>query len=323
MTTAMRRSVVLIAAATTLVAGCSTGQGDPTVAVTVGGVSVSTVDQVQQQLNDLLSRNQQAQEMAQQRKLDQVARGIVTQDVLHALTADAARQQGITVDESLVNQLAPILTAPPPQQGTDADPGAQLTSIVNGAFNANDVARDKVLQMELGRKVAGTVSVVMDAAVVSDQNEARSLANQIAQHPDQATKLVQGAKSALQDPFVDKQFGGSQDTSVDTLMSNAVSPFMYIPVGSVLMWRLPGDQGGYAVIFVKQRTIGKPGADISQANPLQLADVGKTALMTLAMQRGVTPNQRYGTWDLVGMQVVAASEAATGSFVLPPTNAKQ
>ncbi|TCO58426.1 hypothetical protein [Actinocrispum wychmicini] len=330
MTTAMRRSVVLIAAATTLVAGCSTGQGDPSVAVAVGGVNLATVDQVQQQLSDLLTNNQQAQDMAKQRQLDQVARGIVTQDVLHVLTAEAAKQQNVTVDESLVTQLAPILTAPPQQQqGTDADPAAQTTAVVNAAFPATDVARDKVIQMQLGRKSVGTVSVTADVAILSDQNEARSLANRIAQSPDKAVPLIQSAKSMVQDPFVDRRFGyrasDKQHDPANQIVGVAAQPFMYVPAGSVLMWRLTGEQGGYAVIYIKDRQTGPAPADLdlSQVNPLQFVDVGKFSLVPLALQRGVKPNQRYGEWDMVNMQVISASEAATGSFVIAPANPKQ
>src|SRR4051812_27066312 len=141
----MRRSIVLVSAAAALVAGCSTGQGDPSVAATVGGVRVSTVDQVQQRLNDLLARNKQVQDLASQHKLDQVARAIVAHDVVHQLVTEAARRQNVTIDESLVAQLAPILNNPD-QQKQQQDP---VQAAVDSAYPVNDVTRDKVLLAEL------------------------------------------------------------------------------------------------------------------------------------------------------------------------------
>jgi hypothetical protein len=321
---AARRTIAMIAVTTVLVTGCSTGQGDPKVAATVGTTSVSTVEQVQQRLNDLLAHNPQAQDVAKQHKLDQVTRGIVSQDVLHVLAAEAAKRQNIAVDESLLPQLTPVFTG---AQATGGDP---FQALVDSSFNATDLTRDRLIMAELGRRAVGKTIVTIDGAILSDGAKARELAKQIAANPGQSSQLVQNAPSQLQEPFVDQPFGaapadaqGGAD-AVSTVVGQNALAFMGAPEKSVVLWRLTGQQGGYAVIYVKKRSSAPPSAqlDLSQVQPAQLVAVGEVQLMASAWQQGVTPNQRYGAWDPVALKVIPTEEAAVGSMVFTP-NTKQ
>ncbi|MEV4310680.1 hypothetical protein [Actinocrispum sp. NPDC049592] len=323
----MRRSIALIAVTTVFVAGCSTGQGDPKVAATVGSTTASTVEQVQQRLNDVLSKNPQAQEVAKQHKLDLVARGIVTQDVLHVLAAAAAKSEGITVNESMLPALAPALTGP---KATGGDP---FLSLVDSAFPANDLTRDRLIMGELGRRSIGKTIVTIDGAVLTDADKARKLARGLAANPADFQKLV--GELEIPEPITDQNIGAipgeippeqmAQATS--QILENAALPFMGAPEGTVVMWRLPdSQQGGYAVVYIKKRAAAPAGngLDLSQADPAQLVAAGQTQLLADAWKAGVQPNQRYGAWDPVLLKVIPTEEAATGSmFLTANTGAKQ
>jgi hypothetical protein len=111
---------------------------------------------------------------------------------------------------------------------------------------------------------------------------------------------------------------------VTTVVGQNALAFMGAPEKSVVLWRLTGQQGGYAVIYVKKRASAPPSAqlDLSQIPPAQLVAVGEVQLIASAWQQGVKPNQRYGAWDPVALKVVPTEEAAVGSMVFVPT-AKQ
>jgi hypothetical protein len=325
-TTAMRRTIVMIAATTLLVAGCSTGQGDPKVAVVVGGSNVSTVDQVQKRLNDLLASNPLAQEQAKQHKLDQVSRGIVTQEVLHVLAAEAAKRENIQVDESLLPQLAPLLTG---ERAAGNDP---FRALVDAAFDSTELTRDRLILAQLGRKALGRSVLTIDGVLLNDGDEARALAKQIAAKPSESSELVQKAENPLQQPFVDQTFGappanvppGSEAEALQSFVGQNALPFMGAPEKSVVLWRLTGQQGGYAVIYVKKRTTVSqpPLMDLTGVQPAEYVAVGQAQLLASAWQQGVKPNQRYGVWDPVELKVVPTAEASVANLLLPATAAK-
>jgi hypothetical protein len=335
-TTAMRRSIVLVSAAAALVAGCSTGQGDPSVAATVGGVRVSTVDQVQQRLNDLLARNKQVQDLASQHKLDQVARAIVAHDVVHQLVTEAARRQNVTIDESLVAQLAPILNNPD-QQKQQQDP---VQAAVDSAYPVNDVTRDKVLLAELVEKNIGLVSSTIDVAFISKADDARALARQVAATPDKADELFNataknGTAAPNHEPQINSVWGGpvdsqsGQPTDTNGYLQAAGLPFTWLPEKSVLVWLQNGQDGTYyAVVYTKQKaTAAKQPAGIDlgggSVSPSQLAQIGRVTLVGLAQELGVQLNQRYGLWDPIDLNVVPGDQAAASNQLIVPTTAKQ
>ncbi|GAB3871017.1 hypothetical protein GCM10029964_006570 [Kibdelosporangium lantanae] len=329
----MRRSIVLVSAAAALVAGCSTGQGDPTVAATVGGVRVSTVDQVQQRLNDLLARNKQVQDLAAQHKLDQVARAIVTHDVVHQLITEAAKRQNITTDEGLVAQLAPILNNPDQQQGQDP-----VQAAVESSYPVTDVTRDKLLLAELVQKNVGRVSSVIDVAFISKADDARALAQQVAAAPDKADALFNataqnGTAAPNHEPQINSSWGGpvdsqtGQPTDTNGYLQAAGLPFTWLPAKSVLVWLQNGQDGTYyAVVYTKQKATAakQPDVDTSSVTPGQLAQVGRVTLVGVAQELGVQLNQRYGLWDPIDLNVVPGDQAAASNqLILPTTTAKQ
>lgn len=318
MTTAMRRTIVMIAATTLLVAGCSTGQGDPKVAIVVGDTNVSTVEQVQTRLNDLLATNPAAQEQAKQHKLDQVSRGIVTQQALNHLTAELAKRENITVDDEMVTRLTPLLTG---EQAGASDP---FQSLVDSAFPTHEVARNRLILAEIGRRAIGRTASTFDAGIVNTQEGARELAKQIAAQPDRAAALIQAAPDKVRDPVLDQQLSPESAQDLNELVQQAGSPLVALPAKTVVTYRLTGEQGGYVVLYVKSKSPARlpANADLSGLSPMQLAQVGQAQLIPLALEQAVKPNPRYGSWDSVSLKVVPVAEAAALSLVLPVNAAK-
>ncbi|MCE7008670.1 hypothetical protein LWC34_38535 [Kibdelosporangium philippinense] len=312
MTTAMRRSIGMITATALLVAGCSAGQGDPKVALTVGDAKVSTVEQIQRTLNDLLATNQAVQDQARQHKLDQVSRGIVGQQAINQLAADAARRLGIQITDAQAEAAIPVLTGP---GATQSDP---FQSIVDAAFQPKDLARARLALAEVGRRALGRSSVTFDAVVLQDADAAVELARKIAENPAQSTALIQAAPEAMGEPFLNSVFGPEaalQDPS--NLLTLAASPYYNVPAGEVIATRLTGNQGGYLVLFMKARRAVTPPAEVTipELKPVELAQIGQGQLTLLASVVPVQPNPRFGKWDPVTLKVVSGEEATNISTV--------
>nr|CEL19193.1 PpiC-type peptidyl-prolyl cis-trans isomerase precursor [Kibdelosporangium sp. MJ126-NF4] len=308
----MRRSIGMLAATTLLVAGCSAGQGNPKVALTVGGVQVSTVDQVQQKLNDLLATNKAAQEQAKQRKLGEISRGIVAEQALHQITGQAMQRLGITIPEELVEQAIPTLTGP---QATQGDP---FQSIVDAAFPAKDIARNRLALIELGGRSVGRTAVTFDAAFPQNLEDARKLAAKVAANPAESGKLMQEAPNPAQEAIIGQTQDPSKARDPQQLMQAAASPLFTLPAGSVVATRLGGEQGGYVVFYLKSKQSAQPPQDFdpTSVEPLQLAQVGRAQLVSVAQQAGVQLNPRFGTWDPVTLKALSGEEASTVSSLL-------
>ncbi|ALG06520.1 hypothetical protein AOZ06_05890 [Kibdelosporangium phytohabitans] len=302
----------MLAATTLLVAGCSAGQGDPKVALTVGDVNVSTVEQVQQKLNDLLATNKGAQDQARQRKLAEISRGIVEQQARIQLAADAAKKLGITLDEQLVEQSIPTLT------GEQATQGEPFQGIVDAAFPAKDIARYRLTLIELGGRAIGRNAVTFDVAFLQNLGDARALAKKVAEDPARSAELMQKAPNTVQEPGIGQTQDPSKARDPQQLLQVSASPLFNLPVGSVVATRLNGEQGGYIVFHLKGKQPAQPpnGFDPTSVDPMQLAQVGQALLVPLAQQAGVQPNPRFGTWDPVTLKVVSVEESSVVSTVL-------
>ncbi|SMD14982.1 hypothetical protein [Kibdelosporangium aridum] len=311
MTTAMRRSIGMITATALLVAGCSAGQGDPKVALTVGDVKVSTVEQVQRTLTDLLATNQGAQDQARQHKLDQVSRGIITQQAVNQLTAEAARRAGIQIPDALAEEAIPQLTGP---AATEGDP---FQATVDAAFPAKELARYRLALAELGARAIGRTAITFDAAFPQNFEDARELARKVAADPAQSAALMQAVPNPQQEAAINQTQSSASAQNATQLLQIAGFPLFNIPVGSVVATRLEGEQGGYVVFYMKAKQTAAPpaGFDVGQIPLLDRSKVGRAQLMDVALKTRVEPNPRFGTWDPFSLRVVSAEEAAVASAV--------
>jgi hypothetical protein len=104
------RVLFAVLASCLVLAGCGSGPSQVGAAVIVGDHAVS-VDDVQGKLDKLLQDNALAKTLAQQHKLDLLSRSIVSREVLNRATDEAAKADGLVVDEKLVAQRADALRA--------------------------------------------------------------------------------------------------------------------------------------------------------------------------------------------------------------------
>lgn len=319
MTSVLRRVVAPFAAVTALVAtlsACGTGPNQVNSAAIIGDRVIS-VDQVQS-LVDKVVKEPAARSLAQQHKLDLVAREALGQLMVHDLLAKAARKEGLRVDQ---DQLAELRAQNPFGQKLSADggmPTEQLVpELVYRARGFDAYANDQLLLDALAREHLGKESVQFNGVIVQDAKEARELAEKIAARPQDSASLIR-ATAKSPDEMVTNADTGANDNGV----------LLFAPKNSVFV--LPsgqGDQGGggYQVLHVlstKTTDTVSPDADLSQIQPQQLPTIGLYALRRYAIESGVKISPRYGVWNATRLKIVPKSEADVSGFLVLPGAAK-
>lgn len=320
MTSVLRRVVAPFAAVTALVAtlsACGTGPSQANSAV-IFGDRVISVDQVQS-LVDKVMDEPAAQSLAQQHKLDLVAREAVGQLVVHDVLVDFARQQGITVDQS---KLATIREQNPFKQKLPADSGMPteqlVPQLVQRARGVDAYATDQMLLGELAANRLGRDSAAYNLVSVESADAARSLASEIVANPDQAPALMRAvASKSGSEAQINKDTGPTPD-----------GVYLAAPDNSVFV--LPANQGatgagGFSVIQVlstKTSPTVSPDADLSQIDSSQLPVLGLFVLRPSFMSSDIKVSPRYGVWNDLTLKVVPKAEADVSGFVVPPKTSK-
>lgn len=314
----------LVAAALVLTA-CSSGPSQVGQAVIVGNSTVS-VNQVQQELNDLLATQTAVKQAQQQGQLDQTSRKIVTSHVVHVLITKAAAQYHLSVSDQQVQQLI--------SEAGGTDKVAQGLQV--SAANARGAVQDLLLEVALARKFADTLTVNFGFVQATDRASAMKDAQQLAANPGSLNSLVQQANAAAQ--ASGGQTGGQADTtfSVSAYLQGIAqadqqaqsqgqpaptendAPIFGTPANSVLAFQPdPTQSQTWIVALIKSRNpsgakppAGGSAADVSDA--ATLAEVGVSLLQPQVHQLGVRVSPRYGVWDSVGMQVVPSADQTIG-----------
>lgn len=307
----IRRTPALLVAMTTalVLAGCGTGPEQPNAAAIVGSTTIS-VNDVQQQVQSLLRNEPAAKRLAAQRKLDIVSRKVVEQLIRHELLAEAARREGLSVDEKQVAELARGVGGQ--QLPEDAPPDLLAEELANRSREATDVVRDQLLSVELAKSYLGRVNVEVNAVALSTMDAARKLADDIVASPEQSADLMTKAADG-QPPQLNLELGAN---SLDAL-------FFSVPENSVMLINANrGEQPvGYQVLHVTSRDVADkadPSVDAGQLDPAQLQQVGPFLTRLIALERGVTVNPRYGGWNNALLTLVPKSEADVADQLLVP-----
>jgi hypothetical protein len=330
-TTAIRRQVaaaVLIAAAF-LLAACGSGPSQVNSALIVGSTSV-TVDQVQNELNDVLATQTTSQQAQLQSKLDQASRALVRGHVLHVLLQKATTQYGLAVTDQQVDQVIS-------QAGGTSKAAAAL--FIDPA-NIRDGVRDLLLEVALARKYADTLNVTFGYVVAKDRATAVQDAQQLAADPNKLTGLVNAANAAA------KAAGGTSGGATTTQFSISsylqgiaqaqqqaqqqgqtaptedLSPVFGAPANSVVAFQpAAAADPSWIVAIIKTHAAGAgtaPGspssADSSDLGTLE--SVGINLLQPQASALGVRISPRYGNWNQAGMTVTAGNDQ-TADVELP------
>ncbi|WP_459720311.1 hypothetical protein [Actinophytocola sp. KF-1] len=319
MTSVLRRAVAPFAAVTALVAtlsACGTGPSQVNSAVIIDDHVIS-VDEVQS-LIDKVVKEPAARPLAQQHKLDLVAREIVTQLVTHQVLTEVAEEENLSVDQE---QLAMLREQDPLGQELPADgsvPADQLVpALVNRARGFDAYANDNLLLVELAQKYLGRADVKYNVAGLTDYDDAKALAEKIAADPDNGPSLMRSASSEELPPQLNSNTG-----------PGPLALQLLVPDDSVLLINEPAtaqSPGGFFVVQVLSSEVASsasPESDPSQMDPNQLPTYGKYLLRDELAGKDVRVSPRYGEWNLAEMKVMPKSEAGVAGLLLMPETDK-
>jgi hypothetical protein len=292
--TKVGRAFVAVAAAGALVSGCGSSPVQAGSAIIVGDTAVP-LEQVQSQVGTLLSRVPADQR--QQDTAPTLARDIVTNELLHALLARAATEQGITVTDAEVDAFIE-------QQG-----GAQ-TLLQNSVLDLEGLrsqAHDFLVATALGRKAAPGLTVTIDLIGSPNRTDAEAKARTLAAGGPAADALFTDARTARK--------GIEVAAATDT--QNAGSVVFGTPVGEVVAYQPDPQQATWNVFRVTdRRTDARPAGPPATLSLQQLYLIGQRTLQPLADDLAVRVNPRYGVWDQVSLRVVPPNQ--TAGLVLAP-----
>jgi SurA-like protein len=320
------RTTVLLAVLTALVAGltaCGSGPSQVNTAVIVDGSAIS-VDQVQGLIDKVVREQPASRQLAQQHKLDLVAREAVSQLALHKLLLKAAREEHIAANPADVEK---TIKQDPFQDELPIDGSvpteALVPQLVYRARDLRETVTDQLLMLELAKKYFGRLQVTMDYTTIaatdpsakpaSMRGKAEAKAHEFAENPDDVASVIAKDKQAGLDAQEGAQFPALQSAALAaTVMFGAGE-------GSVVAFEPSPQQALWVVGLIRKRdTNATPDASQApQPQPNELVAVGKRMLQPYAERSQINVSPRYGVWDMTAM-AVAPSDAETTGLVLPP-----
>ena len=286
-------AVVVIGA---VVSGCG-GPDQPGSAVIVGDTSVP-LESVQTELTAALARV--PAESKQQDTGAQVARDIVTKDVLHGLVQRQAAAVGVVVTDANVDAYIA-------QQGGEQ---ALLQNSILDAAGLREQVRDNLLAAGLGKRAVGGLQVTADLVAATSRDQAVSYAQ----------KLAAGGAAAA-DLFADPQTSQRGIVYTGATTPGVAGTVVFgAPVGDTVYFQPSPQQATWIVFKVTGRKTDARSdpAAVSQISQDQLIAIGQRTLQPVADKAGIRVNPRYGVWDPIALRVVAADQASGG--ILPSTS---
>ncbi|WP_308216098.1 peptidylprolyl isomerase [Pseudonocardia humida] len=291
------RVIVAVTAAGAVATGCS-GLGQPGSAAVVGDRSVP-LETVQSQMQAALDKpDQMARLGADGRGPDDIARGLVTQQVLHELVTREAAERRVTVTEQQVDSSL-------------ADQGG-AASILENTFldeaGLRERVRDQLLAAEMARDVVGGLSVTADLVAATSREEADRTARTLLAGGPAAEALFANPDTAAR----------GQTYQAVTAPEAAATVLFSTPAGGVAAFQPDPGRATWIVLRVTEsRTdVQTPPEAVSALSQSDLVGIGYRLLQPVADEVGVTVNPRYGVWDPISLQVVA-EEDVSGEILLP------
>ncbi|MPZ85722.1 MAG: hypothetical protein GEV28_37235 [Actinophytocola sp.] len=330
MTTAKLRPAGLIVVLTSLVmalTACGSGPSQVNSAVIIDGRSIS-VDDVQAILDKVVKEQPAARPLAQQHKLDLVAREALGQLVVHELVTKVAREENITASR---DDVAAAMDQDPfgkevPTDGS-VPPEALAAQLVYRARDLRDTVTDQILLAQLADKQLDGLKVTMDyttiasddagAAPESMKEKAEAKAHEFADDPDKVAELIAADADAGMDAKVAGEFLAGQ---LDPTLASSV--MFGASEGSVVAFQPSADQAFWVVGLIRSRETDATGQATQppQVSADQIVAIGRRLLQPTADRSDIRISPRYGVWDPSAMGV-APSEAETAGVVLPPADA--
>ncbi|WP_308190193.1 SurA N-terminal domain-containing protein [Amycolatopsis sp. GM8] len=314
------RALVAAVAACLLLAGCGSGPSQVGAAFLMGDREV-TQDQVQELIDKAVREQPAAQQLAQQHKLDQLGRAIVSQLVVHELVTRAAQREGLAADEQLVNQALAQDPLATPVPTTGVDPSQLPGQIAYRTRDHREAITDQVLMRALAQKYFEKLSVTFDyTSVVSDDGGAQpasmrekafAKADEMAASPAAAAQVIQADTAAGQQTSI-----GERVPAVQAPDLAATVVFGALP-GTVVAFQPSAQQAAWIVAVIRQRDLSTPQSVDQATEPTasQLVAIGQRLLQPYVDESGLRLNPRYGVWDPVAMDVAASAAETTGAVV--------
>ncbi len=294
----MRMRVGRVVAAMAVVGAVVSGCGGPDQAgsaVIVGDTAV-TLGSVQDQLTAALARVPAGNK--QQDTGAQVARDIVTKEILHGLLQRQATAAGITVSDTDVDAYIA-------QQG-----GAQalLQGSILDVAGLRAQVRDNLVTAALAKRAVGGLQVTADIVAATSKGEALADARKLAAGGP-------GAAALFSNPTTSQRGGVYTGATTPGVAS---SPLFGAAVGDTVYFQPSPQQATWIVSRITGRKTDARSdpAAVGKLSQDQLVAIGQRTLQPVAAQLGVRVNPRYGVWDPIALRVVAADQVSGG--LLPP-----
>lgn len=323
MTSAIRRAGLLMTAVASVAAltACGTGPSQLNAAVIIDDRTIS-VDEVQALLEKVVQEQPAAKPLAQQHKLDLVAREVVSQLILHELITEAAERENLSVDPEEVSAL---LDQDPlgdelPTDGS-VPPEQLATQLVYRARDTRDVVTDQFLMQELGAKYVDRLSVNMAFVAVAQadpsapagnlRGDAEDLAREIAANPDGVDDIIEAAAAEGLNAQPNAEFIGALQPELEsTVMFGS-------PAGSVVVFQPSAEQELWVVGMILARSENavvpaESQAEVPEVTADQLVPIGERLLQPLAEEIGITISPRYGVWDPSAMGIAPNDDELAG-----------
>lgn len=291
------RVVAAVAVVGAVVSGCG-GPGLAGSAVIVGS-DVVPLERVQSQLDVALAKTDQlAQLSAQGGGPPDVARSIVTREVLHDLLTRRAAAEGIVVTDAEVEKEL-------------ADSGGADQIVASSLYDATTLrqrVRDDLIATELARRSVGGLGVTADLVAATSRDDAESRARVLAAGGPESDALLSDQQTAAR---------GTVYTAA-TQPDAAATVLFGTPVGGVVAFQPNPQQSTWIVFRVTDRRTDEPSdpAAVAAISRTQLTAIGERMVQAGGQELGIRVNPRYGVWDPIELRVVAADQV-TGMILTP------
>jgi hypothetical protein len=295
------RVVAAVAVIGAVISGCG-GPAQAGTAVFVGEQAIP-LERIQTQLDAALANEELiSQFTAQGGSTADVARSIVTREIVHNLLSRSAAQQGIVVtDEQVDAQIA--------QSG---GPDALLDGSLFDLPALREQVRDELVAAQLAQRQVPGLEVTVDIVGAFSRDDAQAKAEALAAGGPQADALTSNPQI------------GRSGLTVQAVSSpgDAATPPFALPVGSVVAFQPDAQQSAnWLVIKVTDRRTDAPTdpAALAGLSLSQLVAIGERTVQQTAQEVGVRINPRYGVWDPIRLRVVAEDQQS--GMILLPTSA--
>ena len=298
----MRRGAIAAAAAVIaagLLSGCAAGPSQVGAAAIVGD-TVVTLESVQTWFDRVVDDRERRERARANQQFDDIGRKIVTEAVRHELLLQAAEKEKLRIDEEQVNELLDELGGPANAvEELAGTPGTEW--LLYDETTIRERVRDQLIALELGRKYFDSTEIKFDATQAQSRDSALEKADQIAADPQRSGEIVESDLDAGAQAFPDQELSVATDPS-----TAAQSPLFAVPAGEIMVYAA-GAQGGWWVIFIRERDTDAPrdtSPEAVEADTVEqslMSDIGMRMLAPLMADVDVRLSPRYGVWDRVSL----------------------